>query len=181
MTQSRGFITVESEPGLGTEFRVYLPDTAGELADGDAAPAPPELVGTETILLVEDQPEVRAVTRAVLARHGYTVLTADDADDALSVLARTPGVDLIVTDVIMPGMDGRELGRRVSVLYPQTSVLYMSGYAHVIADEDGILERGLAFLQKPFTTKELMEKVRLVLLSRALQIRGRGLQARSEH
>lgn len=108
------------------------------------------------------------MTYEALTRHGYHVLVAEDATQALSALARTShAVDLMLTDVIMPGMNGRELGRQVALHYPATSVLYMSGYADVMADADGVLEPGVAFLAKPFTTSVLLDRVRSALNRRA--------------
>jgi len=168
--QSHGFITVESELGHGSTFNVYLPEASASAPAARLASRPAVMRGTETILLVEDQAEIRRLTGDALARHGYTVLTANNAAEALAVLTRENGqVDLLLTDVIMPGLDGRELGRRASTLYPHIRVLYMSGYAHVIADTHGVLEPGLVVLQKPFTIIGLLEKVRLVISAQAVQ------------
>ena len=161
--QSHGYIAVESQIGRGSTFAVYLPQAAGE-----ASTHLPEVHaganGSETILLVEDQEEVRRVTHETLVRRGYTVLSTASAREALAVLAdATVAVDLLLTDVVMPGMDGRELGRRAAKLQPHLRVLYMSGYAHVIADPNGNLEPGLQLLQKPFTTSALLQKIRSVL------------------
>ena len=161
--QSRGFIIVQTEVGRGSVFSVYLPKATGDISTSRTSDGPSELLGSETILIAEDQIEVRRVTHEVLERHGYHVLTAGDAAEALAILAQTPGVDLLLTDVVMPGMDGRELGRQVRILYPRINVLYMSGYTHVISNANGILEAGLDFLPKPFTTTALLKKVRSVL------------------
>jgi PAS domain S-box-containing protein len=170
--QSHGFLTVESELGAGSTFNVYLPEIWNTAPGAAFRGGPTMMRGTETILLVEDQAEVRRITSEALARHGYTVLTANNAAEGLAVLARESGqVDLLLTDVIMPGMDGRELGRRTATFYPQISVLYMSGYAHVIADANGVLEPGLAFLQKPFTISDLLQKVRLTLTAKSSEIK----------
>ena len=165
--QSHGFVTVQSEVGQGASFAVYLPETSYQMPSPIVVSPHFEMKGAETILLVEDQEEVRRITRETLARHGYTVLTANDALQALALLAHgTHQIDLLLTDIVMPGMDGRELGRQATRRYPHLHVLYMSGYAHVMTDANGILEPGLAFLQKPFTTTGLLNKVRQVLTAR---------------
>ena len=161
--QSGGHVAVRSEPGRGTTFEIYLPQ-ALESADG-AAPEtqaiPPELRGSETILLVEDDPGVRGATRRFLEEHGYRVLEAIDGDDALRVSGEHEGpVDLMITDVVMPGMSGRELVEAVTRSRPETPALYVSGYT-----DSGALvpETAPALLQKPFTADDLARKVRELL------------------
>jgi two-component system cell cycle sensor histidine kinase/response regulator CckA len=164
VTQSGGSVSVESELGRGTTFEVLLPRSF-QPAEHRAA-APPTSAwpgGTETILLVEDQDEVRAVTRAVLSRHGYTVLEANGGDGALQI-ARDPDVsiDLLLADVIMPGMSGGDLARRILAERPRLCVLFASGYT-----DDAIVHHGLDsdvfFIQKPFTPESLLRKTREVL------------------
>ncbi|HEX9524004.1 MAG TPA: response regulator, partial [Reyranella sp.] len=129
-----------------------------------AAPAPEvgSLHGSETILLVEDQKEVRALTRRILEKRGYRVLVAATGAEAV-VLAEQHEIDLLVTDVVMPGMSGSELGTRLGPLYPGMKVLYLSGYTDEAILHQGLLEPGVAFLQKPFTPESLARKVREVL------------------
>jgi PAS domain S-box-containing protein len=163
--QSEGYIWVYSEPGKGTTFKVYLPrvDEAAEILLTTKG-SPADRAGTETILLVEDEPQVRELTRTVLAARGYTMVEAANPEDA-ETLAEKHGakVHLLLTDVIMPGISGRELAKRLSARHPAMRVLYMSGYTYNVIAEGGTLERGVAFLQKPFTPSALIEKVREVL------------------
>ncbi len=164
--QSGGYIWVYSEPGRGTTFKVYLPrvDEAVETRLA-AKPAPAgDQAGTETILLVEDEPQLRELTRTVLAARGYTVVEARNAEDA-ERLAGSNGtkIHLLLTDVIMPGVSGRELAKRILARHSAMRVLYMSGYTYNVIAQNGTLERGVAFLQKPFTPSGLVEKVREVL------------------
>jgi DNA-binding NtrC family response regulator len=125
-----------------------------------------ELSGHETILLVEDEPELRELTRTVLAERGYNVIEAMSAEGAERLATQESGgskIHLLLTDVIMPGVSGRELAKRVLARQPSVRVLYMSGYTYNVIAENGTLERGVAFLQKPFTPSGLVEKVREVL------------------
>jgi PAS domain S-box-containing protein len=163
--QSGGYIWVYSEPGKGTAFKVYLPrvdEPAEALSTGRAAGASRR--GTETILLVEDDAQVRELTRTVLAAQGYFIIEAASPDDAERI-CRSEGAEihLLLTDVTMPGISGRELAKRLSVRLPRMRVLYMSGYTFNIMARGGTLEHGVAFLQKPFTPSVLVEKVREVL------------------
>ena len=163
--QSGGYIWVYSEPGEGTTFKVYLPrvDGPAETVPTTKATAA-DRAGTETILLVEDEPQLRDLTRTVLAERGYSVVEALNADEA-ERLAEKYGakIHLLLTDVIMPGISGRELAKRLSARHPAMRVLYMSGYTYNVIAQGGTLERGVAFLQKPFTPSALIEKVREVL------------------
>jgi PAS domain S-box-containing protein len=163
VTQSGGHIVVDGAPGRGATFRVYLP-RVDEPLEPVARPGRVLVpMGVETVLLVEDEIEVRTLIRDVLTRKGYTVLEAKDVADALRIAEdhRSP-IHLLVTDVVMPDLDGRELAERVLALCPGTKVLYISGYADGMV-HDGALEPGVAFLQKPFTTSALALKVREVL------------------
>src|SRR5262249_52497346 len=120
--------------------------------------------GTETVLLVEDQPEVRTITRETLARNGYTVVEAANGDEALEWLRRTDRrIDLLLTDVIMPGIGGRELASVVKARQHDVRVLYMSGYADDAIVDHGVLPPGLDFIQKPFMSDNLLRHVREVL------------------
>ena len=163
VTQAGGFIWVYSELGHGTSFKIYLPRV--DAVATTAAVARIDLPrGTETVLLVEDAAAVRAVARQVLQRQGYRVLEASEGEDALRLAARHQGtIDLVVTDVVMPRVGGRELAERLLVVRPETRVLYMSGYTDDSVVRHGILEGGVAYLQKPFSPEGLVRKVREVL------------------
>jgi PAS domain S-box-containing protein len=165
--QSGGYVWVYSELGHGTTFKVYLPrvDEAVEaLPVTKRAPQERVKMGTETVLLVEDEPDLRELTRTVLAAKGYTVVEARNAEEA-ERLAESNGakIHLLLTDVIMPGISGRELAKRILARQPSMRVLYMSGYTYNVIAQGGTLERGVSFLQKPFTPSALVEKVRDVL------------------
>jgi NO-binding membrane sensor protein with MHYT domain/signal transduction histidine kinase/ActR/RegA family two-component response regulator len=160
--QSGGFIRVDSELGRGTTFTIYL-QHAEQSSEESWGPSPTTNPpgGTETILLVEDQPDVRAVARATLVRHGYTVIEAARGEEALQLTRQYAGViHLLLTDVVMPGMNGRELGRLFLEQRPEIHVLYTSGYTDHAIVQHGVLEPGLAFLQKPFSPNSLLRKVR---------------------
>jgi two-component system cell cycle sensor histidine kinase/response regulator CckA len=163
--QSGGYIWVYSEPGQGTAFKIYLPRVreAPEPARPSPAPAAP-LRGSETLLLVEDDEMVRHLVSRMLKSRGYTVLTAADGTDTLRQLESHRGpIDLLITDVVMPGMSGREVALRVATLQPQVKVLYLSGYTDDAIVRHGVLEPGISFLQKPFSADALARKVREVL------------------
>jgi len=169
--QSGGYIWVYSELNHGTTFKVYLPrvEEAVELTQDTKSTPPPigERSGKETILLVEDEPELRELTRTVLTARGYKVIEAVNAEDAERLAnesySRGAKIHLLLTDVIMPGVSGRELAKRVLARQPSVRVLYMSGYTYNVIAQNGTLERGVAFLQKPFSPSGLVEKVREVL------------------
>ena len=166
--QSGGSIFVYSEPQLGTTFKFFLPRTepVAEIA-GVEPHQPLQLSGSKTILLVEDQPEVRAVARAILARHGYTVLEAAHGEEALQIVEQHhDDIHLLLTDVVMPAISGRELARRLLERRPHVRVLYTSGYTDDAIVHHGVIEPGVAFIQKPFTRVDLLRKVREVLDAR---------------
>jgi len=163
--QSGGYIWVYSEPGQGATFKVYLPRFDEEIAAETRAKVKTAAArGNETILLVEDDEAVRELTEMVLKSYGYNVMVAEDPTHAQK-LSDTPetNVSLVVTDVVMPTMSGRELVRRLTDKHPHLRVLYMSGYTDNVITSGGVLEPGLAFLQKPFTPASLASKVREVL------------------
>src|SRR5207247_2600359 len=163
--QSGGFIWVYSEPGHGTTFKIYLPQVEAPLEGRAVGAAPGDLPrGTETILLVEDAAAVRAVTRQVLERQGYTVLEAAHGAAALQTAAGHPGpIHLLLTDVVMPVLSGRQLADQLARLRPDAKVLYASGYTDDAVVRHGVLESGISYLQKPFTADSLARKVREVL------------------
>jgi CheY-like chemotaxis protein len=162
--QSGGYIWVYSEVGKGTTFKVYLPRVKDAVQVSLPALAPTTRKGHETILLVEDEPAVRELTQMVLSERGYKVIEAQTPKDA-ERLAGNNGVEihLLLTDVVMPGMSGRELAKRLTERYPNLRVLYMSGYTYNVIARDGTLEEGISFLQKPFTPQVLAERVREAL------------------
>ena len=163
--QSGGYIWVYSELGKGTTFKVYLPRVKDAVQVSAAeTPASPTHKGHETILLVEDEPAVRELTQMVLSARGYTVIEALTPEDA-ERLAGNNGAEihLLLTDVVMPGISGRELAKRLTGRYPNLRVLYMSGYTYNVIAQDGTLEEGISFLQKPFTPQVLTQKVRETL------------------
>jgi CheY-like chemotaxis protein len=163
--QSGGFIWVYSEPDQGATFKIYLPRV--EEAPDAPAPAPAAREtrhGTETVLLVEDDAMVRSFARRALEARGYAVLPASGGPDALSLVEGHAGpIHLLVTDVVLPSMSGRELARRLDAARPGLRVLYTSGYTDEAIVHHGVLEPGIAFLQKPFTGDALADKVREVL------------------
>jgi two-component system cell cycle sensor histidine kinase/response regulator CckA len=163
--QSGGYIWVYSEPGHGTTFKIYLPRVA-EQADQlpVAEQAPEKLDGTETVLLVEDDEGVRGVCEAILTEHGYKVIAAQNGEEALKVFNRNRGaIDLLVTDVVMPGISGPELAGQTKPFRNNMRVLYVSGYAEDAIVHHGKLDPGISFLQKPFSPNDLLLKVREVL------------------
>jgi PAS domain S-box-containing protein len=170
--QSGGYIWVQSEMGKGATFEVYLPRVTetGEIAS--AAPSilpsqPPQR--TETILLVEDESNLRRLACQYLETQGYQVLEAADGAAAVQICAAHQGdIDMLLTDVIMPGMNGRELARRILSLRPSIKVLYMSGYTENTISHNGMLDPGVNLLQKPFNLQSLKERVREVLDSESL-------------
>jgi signal transduction histidine kinase/DNA-binding NarL/FixJ family response regulator len=165
--QSGGFIFVDSQPQRGTAFRAYFPrvDAREEPAIlQDALGLPRHPRGQETILLVEDEVNLRRLARQYLGTQGYKILEAEDGAAALQIASGHEGaIDLLLTDVIMPGMNGRELARHIAAERPDIRVLYMSGYAENAVGEDGTLDAGINLLQKPFSLPALKDKVREVL------------------
>jgi len=163
--QSGGHIGVYSEPGMGTTFKVYLPRTDGELDHKERrVAATSHAKGTETILLVEDEGSVRKLARTILQNNGYTVFEAASSDEARDISEQHEGrIQLMLTDVIMPGTSGRELAQSVADSRPEMKVLYMSGYTDDAIVHHGVLDAETPFIQKPFTPDSLLRKIRDVL------------------
>jgi CheY-like chemotaxis protein len=163
--QSSGYITVESEKGKGASFKIYLPRIEQPVAtQSEISQAPLTVRGCETILLVEDAEPLRKLAHMFLKDNGYQVLTAGDGAEAQRVAARSAGpIHLLLTDVVMPGINGRVLAERLAPRHPAMKVLYMSGYTDSFIAGHGVLEEGIHLLHKPFTEEALMRKVRELL------------------
>jgi PAS domain S-box-containing protein len=163
--QAGGYILVYSEPGRGTTFKVCLPCAWDAEIQNDECPATPlDYCGTETILVVEDEPHVREMIRKALEAKGYEVISSASARIALSLaLESERKIDLLLTDVVMPQISGKELAAQITASKPEIAVLFMSGYAETTIAKHGILEDGIAYLSKPFTPQVLVAKVRSVL------------------
>jgi CheY-like chemotaxis protein len=171
--QSGGYIWVYSEPGHGTTFKIYLPRIEEESAAGgrDVRPDTRSLQrGSETVLLVEDEKGVRELAREYLEMIGYTVIDAESGHTALELASMHAGpIDLLMTDVVMPGISGRELADRVVQVRPGIKVLFMSGYTDQAVVHHGILEDDAVLLQKPFTLATLASKLREILAAESVQ------------
>jgi two-component system, cell cycle sensor histidine kinase and response regulator CckA len=163
--QSGGYIWLYSEPGQGTTFKIYFPraEQSASLAGSDKRPAGVQR-GTETILLVEDDPQLRALSSSVLSHCGYKVLIANGPEEGLAICQENhKQIRLLITDVVMPTMNGRQLAEQILKMAPNTRVLYISGYTNNAIVHYGVLDDGLWFLPKPFTLAALVSKVREVL------------------
>jgi two-component system cell cycle sensor histidine kinase/response regulator CckA len=173
--QSGGHVAVYSEPGQGTTFKIYLPRTKDAILPG-ASPTSPaaSTQGDETVLLAEDDEAIRRIARIVLESSGYTVLAAQDGDEALQIAREHQGpIHLLLTDLVMPKMSGRQLAELLVPIYPRMGVLYLSGYTDDAVVRRGLLETAAAFLQKPFTPIVLTRKVREVLDGQRAALAGR--------
>jgi CheY-like chemotaxis protein len=164
VTQADGTIGIQSEPGAGTTVTITLPvtdQTAATIEEPDSYRRTP---AGETILVVEDQDALREVTERIFTRNGYHVLTAANGPDALALAASHDGaIHLLVTDVVMPKMLGKDVAERIRKLYPDIEVLYMSGYAQPVLASQGRLDPGVALVDKPFSEDALITKAGLVL------------------
>ena len=162
--QSRGSIWVYSELGRGSTFKIYLAVAGAATKAPQPAPHANALRGSETVLVVEDQADVRRLIEKTLSRYGYSVLTATNGPEAAARAQTYEGaIHVMLTDVILPGASGREIARQLAAARPHLRVLYMSGYTDDVIVQHGVLEPGLAFLQKPFTADTLARRIREVL------------------
>lgn len=162
--QHGGDIWVYSEPGRGTTFKIYLPQAAGAVSAEPVQEQPaPARRGTETILVAEDEEAVRKLLRDILEQRGYRVLEASSGQDALVIAESGEQIDLLLTDVVMPRMGGRELARRFAMLYPGTPILFLSGYTDEMVGEPGLLGPGADFMSKPFAPEDLARRIRELL------------------
>jgi CheY-like chemotaxis protein len=167
VTRSGGSVGVYSEVGRGTSFRVYFPsaDVVEMVVDAPARVDRPRRprAGTQTVLVVEDDDALREPAKRLLERQGYTVLLAANADEALQLFEENPSIDVLLTDVVMPGASGPELTSQVAERWPALKVIDMSGYTEDAIVQHGVLKPGIAFLHKPFTSETLGRKIREVL------------------
>jgi PAS domain S-box-containing protein len=165
--QSGGYIAVDSAPGRGTTFRIYLPQAEGSVATDAPPDATPSGQGNETVLVVEDQPEVRTFVADALKTYGYRVIESADAEDALALCQRNRGrIDLVLTDVVMPNMGGRELAQRLRKDWADVNILFMSGYTDDAAMQQAGLESCVSFIRKPFSPDEIAARIREILAAR---------------
>lgn len=165
--QSGGCIRVESELDQGTTFKVYLPRVETEKSEPQQAPTVSDLRGDETILVVEDEKAVRTLTRRILTSAGYLVITAANGGEALLECERHENkIHLVLTDVVMPKMSGKELSDRLAKIYPDLKVLFMSGYTDNAIVQHGVLDEGTHFIAKPFNSTDLLKKIKMVIGSK---------------
>jgi CheY-like chemotaxis protein len=171
--QSGGYVWAESEPGQGASFQIFLPRVAEPATEATATtPLEEAASGSETILLVEDSEPLRKLTQSFLVSHGFRVLAAQDGEEAIQLETQHSGkIDLLLTDVVMPGMNGRALAERMLPRQPGMRVLYISGYTDSFVARHGVLEQGTELLHKPFTEDVLIRKVREVLDAKSAEAR----------
>ena len=162
--QSGGHIWVYSQPGIGSTFKIYFPTTDAQPAEESVAPTVESFGGNETILVVEDADMLRPLVAEVLESYGYTVIAAANGDEALALTrAQARTIDLLLTDMVMPEMNGRELSERLLASHPETKVLFTSGYPSDTIIRRGIADARVAFIQKPYLGAELLTKIRETL------------------
>jgi two-component system, cell cycle sensor histidine kinase and response regulator CckA len=166
ISQAGGHVRIYSEPGLGTVLTALLPVTKQDLAPAAHQPARPRRGHGETILVVEDEPAMRELTRRILDRSGYRVVAAASGHEALNVLAsQLEHIDVLLTDVIMPRMQGRELADKIRILQPAARVVFMSGYTQGLLGAQGVLEPGVHLIEKPFSEATLLTKLHEILIA----------------
>jgi CheY-like chemotaxis protein len=165
VTQSGGIVNIQSELGVGTTIRILLPSVSSAVTALAAPPAPKRRHrGGETILVVEDEDLVLDIASRILTRQGYHVLSAGGGAKALELIDSYRGtIDLLLTDVVMPGLTGNEVAEQVSIARPQIRVLYMSGYTESVIGSQGVIDPGIHLVSKPFTEPDLLDSVRAVL------------------
>jgi len=163
--QNNGFIDVKSEPGQGATFRIYLPRTdTPAIEKQPVRPQKKKLNGSETVLLVEDEESILALGKTILERYGYAVLASQSPSEALRIAREHPGpIHLVITDVVMPAMNGKDMMEKLHALKPGLKCVFMSGYTADIIADHGVLDKGIDFLQKPFSVETLTKRVREVL------------------
>ncbi len=163
VNQSGGSIAVECPKEGGTSFEIYLPRSEAERSSQEPAPPVPAARGHETILLVEDDPAVGKLSARILRDAGYRVLHAHHGEEAVSIAAHEPRLHLLVTDVVMPGLDGRQVADAIALTHAETRVLFVSGYTQEAIVHHGVVDAGVQFLPKPFTPSVLLARVRAAL------------------
>jgi CheY-like chemotaxis protein len=163
--QNNGFINVYSEPGHGTTFKIYLPRYSGDISEKQRLVDKQVASGDgKTVLVVEDEMSILKLTEQILSNSNYKVLLAKSPSEALEVAKVHSGeISLLITDVIMPEMNGKELADKLKILRPGIRCLFMSGYTADVIARQGVLDKGIQFIQKPFSTKDLIAKVRAAL------------------
>jgi hypothetical protein len=162
--QHNGCMVVKSEPGKGTEFKIYLPASKRKVRAEEPRRLEVHVAGTETLLVAEDDEEVRSLTKMVLEELGYEVIAAGDGEDAVNKFMKNKDdIDMLLLDVIMPRMNGKEAYDEILKVAPNIKALFLSGYTKDIINKKGILEEGLNFISKPLSPVELSKKVRDVL------------------
>jgi two-component system cell cycle sensor histidine kinase/response regulator CckA len=166
VTQAGGYVQIYSELDIGTTITILLP-AAGHDIQAEPAPVPEPGGGRgETVLIVEDEPAMREVTRRILSRSGYHVIVAASGHEAIEIAARHTGdIDVLLTDVVMPRMLGKEAAERIRALRPGVQVLFMSGYAQGVLDCRGVVEVGVNLIQKPFSEAQLLVTLRQIIAS----------------
>jgi CheY-like chemotaxis protein len=164
VAQAGGAVNLYSEVGIGTVVTILLPSVSSPIVVAEPASVATHRHGGETILIVEDEELVRDVASRILTRNGYRVLVAQNGSEALEVVAAHGGaIDLLLTDVVMPGLTGDQLAERIAATHPDILVLYMSGYPATVVTSEGIVQKGLRLMSKPFVERELLDNVRAVL------------------
>jgi CheY-like chemotaxis protein len=162
--QNHGFLNVYSEPGHGTTFKLYLPRHGGAAKQAAESTTTKDTGGHEVILLAEDEQSILQMTKKMLERQGYTVIAASTPGEAIRMAREHDAeIHLLLTDVVMPEMNGRDLAKNLLSLYPRMKRLFMSGYTADVIAHHGVLDKGVNFIQKPFSGKELAAKVREAL------------------